>query len=155
MQFSQNVLHSIWILSRLPTLKVWCAHNKQDFWLQLACKPKQRTQLVHAKNSTEREREREREGNKRKRSASKGLRLYREATEGGIELWSTWTSKLALCLKWANRKLVVKVAVTSTINTQREYQSKPNRTEPNRVVPNVSWRQCKDAESSEKKRILI
>lgn len=150
MQFSQNVLHSIWILSRLPTLKVWCAHNKQDFWLQLACKPKQRTQLVHAKNSTEKGKEINVKGQPAKGWGCRGRR------EGdGMEMWSTWTSKLALCLKWANRKLVVKVAVTSTINTQREYQTKPNRTEPNRVVPNVSWRQCKDAESSEKKRILI
>lgn len=34
-----------------------------------------------------------------------------------------------VCLKWANRKLAVKVAVTSTINTQREYQTEPNRAE--------------------------
>lgn len=153
MQFSQNVLHSIWILSRLPTLKVWCAHNKQDFWLQLACKPKHRTQLVHAKISRKREKEKGKEINVKGQPA-KGWGC-RERRRRGREMWSTWTSKLALCLKWANRKLVVKVAVTSTINTQREYQTKPNRTEPNRVVPNVSWRQCKDAESSEKKRILI
>lgn len=146
MQFSQNVLHSIWILSRLPTLKVWCAHNKQDFWLQLACKPK--------KLHREREKEKGKEINVKGQPA-KGWGCRERWRRGGREMWSTWTSKLALCLKWANRKLVVKVAVTSTINTQREYQTKPNRTEPNRVVPNVSWRQCKDAESSEKKRILI
>lgn len=46
-----------------------------------------------------------------------------------------------VCLKWANRKLAVKVAVTSTINTQREYQTEPSISFP--------------SESSEKKRILI
>lgn len=61
MQFSQNVLHSIWILSRLPTLKLWCAHNKQDFWLQLACKPKAEDTARAGKNTREAEREREME----------------------------------------------------------------------------------------------
>lgn len=51
-----------------------------------------------------------------------------------------------VCLKWANRKLAVKVAVTSTINTQREYQTEQNQTEQS-----ISLR----SESSEKKRILI
>jgi len=75
-------------------------------------------------------------------------RLQREK-EGGFSR-STWTSKLALCLKWTTAKLAVKVALTSAINTQREFQKAGNKCQDTSISC-----ECKDAESSEKKRILI